>query len=285
MPMPLVSIAMPAYNCERYIGYAVRSVLNQTFEDWELLLLNDGSTDRTSEIMRSYAQLDDRIRVIDDGENRGLTFRLNQSVALARGKYYARMDADDIMHVDRLKTQVGYLTENPEIDVLGSTAYAINDKNTITSYLACAEFPDPHRGGGFIHPSVIGATLWFKQNPYSDNYHRIEDYELWLRASSHSKYYVIQNPLMFYRDSGTTKPRKYISTYISALKIAFYPHPYKIKLGTRIRIAHGAALRILVCSALFVIGKSAWLLKIRHTRRKVLDTAKAQLDLQKATNE
>ena len=284
MHTPLISIAIPAYNCDRYIAYSIQSVLSQTFEDWELILLNDGSTDHTSEIMQSYAKRDRRIRVIDGNKNCGLIRRLNQSVALARGKYYARMDGDDIMHPERLKTQISYLLAHPDVNVLGSTAYAIDENNIITAYLDCAEFPNPARGHGFIHPSVMASTEWFRRNPYSENYNRIEDYELWLRAFSHSKYYVIQLPLIFYRDSGTTTPRKYLATHISALKIAFSSHLYEIGFRTRVRIALGSLLRILACTSFFIIGKSQWLLKMRKSRKKIKEISKAQIDLRKAIN-
>ena len=284
MKTPLISIAIPAYNCDRYISHSIQSVLNQTFEDWELILLNDGSTDHTSEIMQSYAQRDSRIRVIDENKNCGLIRRLNQSVALARGKFYARMDSDDIMHPERLKTQISYLLEHPDINVLGSTAYAIDENNEITAYLDCAEFPNPPQGHGFIHPSVMAATEWFRRNPYSENYNRIEDYELWLRAFPHSKYYVIQTPLLFYRDSGTTGPKKNLATHISALKIAFSSHQYEIGISTRIRIALGSVLRMLACISFSVIGKSQWLLKMRENRKTIKNISKAQLDLRKAIN-
>ena len=93
----LVTIAIPVYNGESYLRDAIQSVVNQTFQDWELYLINDGSTDNSLAIMQEYALNDIRIKVIDDGQNKGLVTRLNQSIETAIGKYYARMDADDIM--------------------------------------------------------------------------------------------------------------------------------------------------------------------------------------------
>ena len=117
--MDLVTIAIPAYNCQEYIDYAVQSVINQTYKNWELLLLDDGSTDGTLQKLKAY-ETDDRIRIISDGQNRGLIYRLNQSINLAHGRYYARMDADDIMLIHRVQSQIDFLEKNPSIDVVGS---------------------------------------------------------------------------------------------------------------------------------------------------------------------
>lgn len=105
--MDLITIAIPAYNCEEYIDYAIQSVINQTYKNWELLLLDDGSTDGTLKKLKTY-QTDNRIKVISDGLNKGLVFRLNQSIDLAHGQYYARMDADDIMSIHRIQYQIDF---------------------------------------------------------------------------------------------------------------------------------------------------------------------------------
>ena len=92
MARPLVTIAIPIYNAEKFLQYAVQSVLNQTYTNWELLLMEDGSTDSTLPICCEYVKRDKRISLIRDGINRGLIYRLNESIQLAKGKYYARMD-------------------------------------------------------------------------------------------------------------------------------------------------------------------------------------------------
>ena len=104
-----VTIAIPVYNGESYLRDAIQSVVNQTFQDWELYLVNDGSTDGSLAIMQEYALRDIRIKVIDDGQNKGLVTRLNQSIEIAVGKYYARMDADDINDFNRFEKEVEYL--------------------------------------------------------------------------------------------------------------------------------------------------------------------------------
>ena len=106
--MPKITVLMPVYNAERYVGEAIESILRQTFADFECLLLNDGSTDGSASILRQYAQRDHRIRFYDFTENAGLIARLNQGIDLAQGEYLARMDADDISLPERF---AGHLFE------------------------------------------------------------------------------------------------------------------------------------------------------------------------------
>src|SRR5215472_3881837 len=93
---PLVSIGMPTFNCERTLAIAIRSILNQTYDNWQLLLMDDGSTDRTLEVARGFA--DPRISVLTDHSHKGLVPRLNQAVEMSQGEYFARMDGDDVAY-------------------------------------------------------------------------------------------------------------------------------------------------------------------------------------------
>ena len=103
---PLVTIAIPIYNAEKYLRYAIQSCINQTYQNWELLLMCDGSTDKSDEIATDLSLQDSRIVLINDHKNLGLPARLNETINMARGEFYVRMDADDIMAVDRVETQV-----------------------------------------------------------------------------------------------------------------------------------------------------------------------------------
>ena len=133
-----VTIAIPVYNGESYLRDAIQSVVNQTFQDWELYLVNDGSTDGSLAIMQEYALRDIRIKVIDDGQNKGLVTRLNQSIEIAVGKYYARMDADDIMYITRIEEQVKFLESHPDVDVLGTSIMIIDNNNNIMGSGMCS---------------------------------------------------------------------------------------------------------------------------------------------------
>jgi glycosyltransferase involved in cell wall biosynthesis len=122
---PTISVLLPVHNAERYLRAAVDSVLMQTFEDFELLALDDGSTDRSSSILREYATNDVRVRTLSR-ENRGLVATLNELIAVSRGRYLARMDADDICRRRRFEKQVGYLEDHPECVAVGSRALVID---------------------------------------------------------------------------------------------------------------------------------------------------------------
>lgn len=216
-----VTIAIPVYNGESYLRDAIQSVVNQTFQDWELYLVNDGSTDGSLAIMQEYALRDIRIKVIDDGQNKGLVTRLNQSIEIAVGKYYARMDADDIMYITRIEEQVKFLESHPDVDVLGTSIMIIDNDNNIMGSGMCGG-----RVNSFIHPTVMGKLEWFKANPYYNWALRAEDMELWSRTASKSNFWALDKPLLFYREFGLPVTKKYIQTQKTLLKIYFCYRKY-----------------------------------------------------------
>src|SRR5262245_13561202 len=123
---PRVTVAISFNDEELYLAGAVRSVLGQTFEDFELLLLDDGSRDRSLEIARGFLS-DPRVRVFSDGSRRHLAARLNEATRLARGRYIARMDADDVMHPRRLAVQVAHLDREPDCRAVGTWIALVTD--------------------------------------------------------------------------------------------------------------------------------------------------------------
>lgn len=204
---PLVTIAIPIFNAEKYLREAILSCINQTYKDWELLLMCDGSTDSSTFIAKELAKRDSRIKIIDDGINRGLVYRLNQSVMLARGKYYARMDADDIMSIYRIEREVDFLERNPCVDVVGSSMMIIDSNNNIIGSSL------RQNGDLFVHPSVMGKTSWFINNKYDEAALRAEDFDLWNRTSSTSVFSNIKEPLLFYRTFGMPATKKMLTSY------------------------------------------------------------------------
>lgn len=215
MNNPLVTVAIPVFNAEKTIEIAVKSVLMQSYSNWELIIINDGSKDDSMNIINRFS--DHRIRIIDDQINKGLVNRLNSIPSLARGKYIARMDADDIMHPKRLEMQVEYMESNPNLDVIDCAIYTINEANRIkgirnTEDLSNSKI-DLLNSCLFTHPAVLGKKEWFMKNMYDSNYYRAEDYELWLRAYDESNYGRIKTPLFFYREGNVN-----ISNYISSMK-------------------------------------------------------------------
>ncbi|WP_242392780.1 glycosyltransferase family 2 protein [Anaeromyxobacter oryzisoli] len=210
-----VSIGIPFLNPGSVFEKAIRSVFAQTYSDWELILVNDGSTDGSLERARAIA--DPRVTVVSDGENRGLCARLNQIAALARHELLCRMDADDVMHPERLRRQVDWMLAHPEVDVLGSRAVGVDEDDAPTCMLG-----RPFDEGGeeraalvrtlFVHTSVIGRRAWFRANPYDAAFVRAEDHELWLRAAPTSRYALLDEPLVFYRQPDRLNLRAYVAT-------------------------------------------------------------------------
>ena len=119
----MITVGIPIYNAEEYLDNAIKSVLAQSYPHWELILVNDGSTDGSVDIAKKYLGIDSRIRLIDDGLNKKLPARLNQIIKEAKYEYIARMDADDLMAVDRLQKQIELLVNNPTIDLVTTGMY------------------------------------------------------------------------------------------------------------------------------------------------------------------
>jgi len=197
-----VTVGIPFYNAAHTLPDAIRSVFAQSFQDWELVLVDDGSTDHSLTIARTV--MDDRVRVVSDGHNRGLAHRLNQITGLAQGPFVARMDADDLMHPERLARQLDFLSENPRVDVVGTATFTIYDNAQPVGIRG--QQPVDQRlesvleRGLLIHPTVMMRTAWARANQYSLNFPRAEDHELWCRVCSWARISSIATPLLFYRE-------------------------------------------------------------------------------------
>jgi len=220
---PLLTVGMSVYNAGDFLREAVLSVVRQTFCDWELLLLDDGSTDGAVEGIADIA--DPRIRVIRDGENHGLAARLNQAVSLARGKYFARMDQDDICHPERFERQLAYLAAHPETDLLGTKCVTIDEAGEISGSLPfAADHEDlcrrPWTGFYIPHPTWMGPVAWFKKHGYaSPGPYFCEDQELLLRSHKDSRFHVLSEPLLAYRMPGRWRWGKRLRTRTTLLRI------------------------------------------------------------------
>jgi glycosyltransferase involved in cell wall biosynthesis len=204
--MPKVSVILPVYNAEKYLKEAIDSVLLQTFSDFELLVVNDGSTDGSEHIIRGYN--DERIRYIRNEKNCGLIYTLNRAVAEAKGEYIARMDADDICFAERLERQSLWLDEHPGTAIVASFNVIIDEHGTECGYsekdrrfVSADEIRKRMPVENCLtHPSIMGRAGIFKAYPYSFAQPNIEDYDLWLRLLADD--YVIEKitkPLLYYR--------------------------------------------------------------------------------------
>lgn len=214
----LISVGIPFFNAEKFLSKAIESVISQSYDNWELLLLDDGSNDGSLEIAKRFEQHDNRVKVFSDGKNKGLGARLNELATLFNGDYIARMDADDIMHPIRLETQVQILKDNPNIDVLGTNAYVI-DENDLVFGMRYRENSGMTKVERFIHPTIMGKKQWFLDNPYDEKAIRIEDAELWYRTKSSSNFYITYEPLLFYREFGNNYYKKYFQANGSTMHI------------------------------------------------------------------
>lgn len=200
--MPKVSILMPVYNAEKYLIEAVDSILNQTFKDWELIIINDGSTDRSRELLSQIA--DNRVIIVDNETNLGLIDTLNKGINLSKGEYIARMDADDISTPERIEKQVQFMDSHPHHIMCGTNALVIDNSGKVIGKIRNLTdnqflqinllFSNP-----FIHPSMMIRSDILKNNSYDKQYKHIEDYELWCRIALLGEVANLQDDLLLYR--------------------------------------------------------------------------------------
>ena len=202
---PLVSVIMSMRNSATTVGAAVRSIQLQTLPDWELIAIDDGSSDQGAAIVAAIG--DPRIRLVREPATAGLATRLNQAVALSRGDYIARMDADDICFPERLARQVARLQQDPSIDCLGCGAVVFVDSGRLVGVLPSGLthqeiIAQPYRGFPFPHPTWCGRAQWFRNNPYDANLMKTQDQDLLLRVFAHSRFAALADALVGYRQDG-----------------------------------------------------------------------------------
>lgn len=181
---PNISVILPVFNCAQYIELSIKSILNQSFNDFEFIIIDDGSSDDSFEILSTYAKFDARIHLIHR-DNQGLIYTLNQAIEIAKGQYIARMDADDLALPKRLQYQLAFLEEN-KLHLCGTSVQLMGASTGYWYY------PHSHEGCEvellfgvpFAHPSVMGHSSVFKELRYSSEWPLVEDYDLWQRAWS-----------------------------------------------------------------------------------------------------
>jgi len=211
---PIISVVMSVYNSEKYLVEAIESILTQTFADFEFIIINDGSTDSSLSIIKKYLLDDDRI-VLISRENKGLPYSLNEGIIKARGKYIARMDADDISLPMRFEEQISYMESNSDIGVCGTQAYVFSEKSVIKKTHKHPSKDEDLKlrllfSVCFIHPSVMirKSILDNISIIYNEKYKNSQDYDLWVRLASITKFGTIQKPLIFYRVSNDSITHK-----------------------------------------------------------------------------
>jgi hypothetical protein len=203
--MPIVSIVMSVLNGDRFLSEAVDSILSQTCSEFEFIIINDGSTDKTAALLDSYRSTDDRIRVYHQ-DNLGLVESLNRGCALASAKYIARMDADDVARPDRLERQVEFLERQPSLALVGGAIVFINSAGvplrTHHQPISDGEIKASlfRNGGAFWHPTVLMRTEAFRSvGGYRKVVTAAEDYDLWLRMAEKFELANLRDVVLKYR--------------------------------------------------------------------------------------
>ena len=187
MKNPKVTVLMSVYNGEKYLQEAIDSISGQTFKDFEFLIINDGSTDKTGEILKSYN--DPRIKIIDNEKNIGLTKSLNKGLKLARGEYIARQDADDISMPERLKKEVKFLEQNRNVGLVGTDYFMINEKGEAVHIVKCLNGCKELKaklleGNQFGHGSVMLIRECIERvGTYREEFKFAQDYDFYLRIA------------------------------------------------------------------------------------------------------
>ncbi|OGL41105.1 MAG: hypothetical protein A3C43_06550 [Candidatus Schekmanbacteria bacterium RIFCSPHIGHO2_02_FULL_38_11] len=228
MSYPKITVFMPVYNAERHLGEAIESILYQTYRDFEFLIINDGSTDTSKEIILSYN--DPRIIFVDNKENLGLPFSLNKGLKLAKGEYIARMDADDVSFPKRLEKQVTFLKDNSDVDMVASWIEKVDEdgkhlgfwradrKNNIPEEI----YYTLHFKNCIAHSSVLfNKELILGLGGYKKDFLN-EDYELWLRLSKVAKINKIKEVLVKYRESNSPSKSQAYRLYVERLYMASF---------------------------------------------------------------
>jgi len=207
--MNIISVIMPVFNADQYVAESIDSVLSQTFRDFEFIIVDDGSTDKSLSVLKAYAERDSRIHLISR-PNTGIVGALNDGLAEAKGEFVARMDADDLCRRDRFELQVKRLREEPGLVVLGSCATAIDPTGSklglINVPLSHEEIESKHLAGhsSIFHPAAMIRTESLRAvGGYRQGTCPCEDYDLWLRLGEMGRLENLKEPLFIWRKSAT----------------------------------------------------------------------------------
>jgi glycosyltransferase involved in cell wall biosynthesis len=201
---PLISVLMPTYNVENYIADSIESILAQTYKHWELIIVNDGSADNTENIARHFAEKDERIKLANQTENKGLIETRNHALSLANGAFIAILDSDDIAFPNRLKEQVDFLLQNPDFVLVGGACELIDSKGQKIGAEG-RTIPNSHLStlllfsNYFINSTVLMRASALKNLKYEKGFAPSEDYHLFTKLAHNGKLANINKPLVKYR--------------------------------------------------------------------------------------
>ncbi len=208
--MPKISVLMPFYNNEKYLDESIQSILNQTYSDFEFIIMDDGSTDNGVKVVNKYSK-DKRIRFVRNKKNIGIVANLNKGIGMSKGEYLARMDGDDVSLPERFEKQVRYLDKHKTVGIVGTQGIIINEQSRKTG-----DFVRPMSdlkiraklmdGNAFIHGSVmIRKSSLLKTSLYNQKFVRAEDYGLWLEYIKITKTANLPDVLYKWRSYGKSR--------------------------------------------------------------------------------
>ena len=238
--MPKVTVLMSVYNGQKYLREAINSILNQTFKDFEFIIIDDCSIDKTKDIILSYK--DSRIRFIENKKNIGLTKSLNKGLKIARGKYIARMDVDDISMPERVEKQISFLDKHKDIAVVGSWIEIINMESSRAYVLKNDCNPAIIKWTHIFKNQITHSSAFFRKEiikkigHYNEKYKYAQDFDFWFRISRKYKIANIPKVLVKYRihsKSVTETPKTHKIQKQSILEIIFNNINYYINLDQK----------------------------------------------------
>lgn len=203
---PKVSVVMCVWNGEEHLSAAINSILGQTFNNFEFIIVNDGSTDETGKVLSLFASQDSRIRILENSQNLGQSYSKNRGISIARGEYIAMMDADDWCDPHRFDLQVDFLDMNPDISVLGTDYLIFREDKSGSHLMKTANVPGLLRWDFIFHCAICQASVMMRRCLFSkQGYHYLEnlrtaaDFELWTRIIQTNKIANLNQTLYFYR--------------------------------------------------------------------------------------
>jgi glycosyltransferase involved in cell wall biosynthesis len=213
----LVSVLMSVYNSEDHLDSSIQSILNQTYKDFEFIIIDDGSKDKSVSIIEKYAAADPRIILIKNERNLGLASSLNKGIQLAKGKYIARQDADDLSVPERLETQLNYAITHEDVDIVASNSYIIDIHGNLVcetkKFSRIKNYYDKllNRKAIFIHGSAfLKTSKLLEVGLYDSRFYYSQDGEYWLRLISNgAKVHIIEQSLYYYREAPLVNNKKH----------------------------------------------------------------------------
>lgn len=287
---PLVTVGIPFHDEEAHLGAAIRSILGQTERDLEVLLVDDGSRDGSLAVARSFAG-DPRVRILSDGARRHLPARLNEIVRNARGRFVARMDADDVSHPRRLAAELEVLSKQPRVDVVGCGAALVGDDEEPFAVAELATLPptpaEAVTRGILAHATILGRREWFLANPYDEALTRAEDRDLWCRTCTTSTFAGL--PEVLYVVRVTVDDARFLPGYLESQRqtreiyLRYGPHALGMRATAALFL--GSLAKGVVMRAAHHAGFSSRIVRRRGRAptaeerrlvREALDAARAQ---------